>query len=94
MPMKVSEAAWTRWQPVIEKLWKDFEFPANTRDSLSGYFSLFRGEGSSFRLDTASWKMVLDVLRTGDDIIDIVAITLASKLALESKVRGGWIVTA
>jgi hypothetical protein len=91
--MKVSQKAWTRWQSVIQKLWKDFEFPANTRDSLSGYFSLFRGEGSCFRLDTESWKMALDVLRTGDEIIDIVAITLASNLAPESKVRGGWVIT-
>ncbi|KAH6690352.1 hypothetical protein F5X68DRAFT_274320 [Plectosphaerella plurivora] len=94
MPMKLSEKAWSRWETTIQRLHHDFEFPAETHDALSGFFSLSRGEGSTFRLETDCWKMVIDVIRTGDDIIDIAAITLASKLDLETMIRGGWVITA
>lgn len=38
--------------------------------------------------------MVLDVVRSDNEILDIIAITLASKLATDSKTRPGWIITA
>ncbi|KAM0272593.1 hypothetical protein ACHAQH_008624 [Verticillium albo-atrum] len=89
--VKVSLECWDFWGALIEDLHKNHGFPAGTLETLNGYLSIFRGEGSTFRLETEQHKMFLDAIRQGDIIVAIIDITLISKLD-NDKARTGWVI--
>lgn len=78
---------------MLHKLADNFEFPVRTLETINGYLTIFSGPGTTLRMETESWKIVLDVMRQGALIYDIVAITLISKSAQSSDSCAGWVIT-
>ncbi|KAM0322519.1 hypothetical protein ACHAQA_009365 [Verticillium albo-atrum] len=91
-PVKVYSECWEYWGALIKDLHENYELPAGTIETLNGYLSIFHGEGSTFRFETEQFRMVLDVIRDVDMIIDIVTITLISKLD-DDRSRTAWVIS-
>ncbi|TDZ16716.1 hypothetical protein Cob_v010269 [Colletotrichum orbiculare MAFF 240422] len=92
MVIHVSPDCWTRWEAVIQHIAAEFGFPASTLDELNGCLRMYTGGGSTFRFNRERYKFVLDVLRRGYDIIDIVALTVTAK-SIEDERHNGAVIT-
>lgn len=91
MPIHITSDAWARWQPVIEELYANYDFPFNTRRNLNALLALYGGEGFSIRNTRDRWRFVMDTIRSGDAIEDVVGISVIArgqKMGLE-----GWVIS-
>ncbi|KAI8239280.1 hypothetical protein K4K55_002043 [Colletotrichum sp. SAR 10_96] len=93
LKLNVSREAWRRWKDVIHHLSKPpYDFPASNRDEFSLFLRMFSGTGTTFRISRDRWKFVIDVLRIGNDIIDIVAITVIAHTFQDER-HNGFVIT-
>ncbi|KAI8300843.1 hypothetical protein K4K59_001322 [Colletotrichum sp. SAR11_240] len=93
LKLNVSREAWRRWKDVIHHLSKPpYDFPASNRDEFSLFLRMFSGTGTTFRISRDRWKFVIDVLRIGNDIIDIVAITVIAH-TIQDERHNGFVIT-
>ncbi len=92
MPITIHPSGWDEWKSTIKDLARKYSFPANSLGTLNSYLALFSGEGSTFRCESASWKFVIDTIRSNDMIIDIATITLISKAENTAKETTGWVI--
>ncbi|KAJ5018845.1 hypothetical protein K4K57_003208 [Colletotrichum sp. SAR 10_99] len=94
MPILISSDAWAKWQPVIEELHADYEFPVKTKTELNTILSLYTGEGISFCLNQDHWRFIIDVIRSRDDVIeDIVTISVIKRPQGNTNTANGWLIT-
>ncbi|KAI8226976.1 hypothetical protein K4K54_003306 [Colletotrichum sp. SAR 10_86] len=94
MPILISSDAWAKWQPVIEELHADYEFPVKTKTELNAILSLYTGEGISFCLNQDHWRFIIDVIRSRDDVIeDIVTISVIKRPQGNINTANGWLIT-
>ncbi|KAI8168866.1 hypothetical protein K4K49_002513 [Colletotrichum sp. SAR 10_70] len=94
MPILISSDAWAKWQPVIEELHADYEFPVKTKTELNAILSLYTGEGISFCLNQDHWRFIIDVIRSRDDVIeDIVTISVIKRPQGNTNTANGWLIT-
>ncbi|KAK2763592.1 hypothetical protein CKAH01_15933 [Colletotrichum kahawae] len=93
MPILISSDAWAKWQPVIEELHAEYEFPVKTKTELNALLSLYTGEGISFCLNQDHWRYLIDVIRSSDVIEDIVTISVIKRPQGNSTVADGWLIT-
>ncbi|KAJ0385576.1 hypothetical protein COL922a_006075 [Colletotrichum nupharicola] len=94
MPILISSDAWAKWQPVIEELHADYEFPVKTKTELNAILSLYTGEGISFCLNQDNWRFIIDVIRSRDDVIeDIVTISVIKRPQGNTNTANGWLIT-
>ncbi|KAE9566891.1 hypothetical protein CGMCC3_g16943, partial [Colletotrichum fructicola] len=94
MPILISSDAWAKWQPVIEELHADYEFPVKTKTELNAILSLYTGEGISFCLNQDNWRFIIDVIRSRDDVIeDIVTISVIKRPQGNTDTANGWLIT-
>ncbi|KAJ0385578.1 hypothetical protein COL922a_006077 [Colletotrichum nupharicola] len=93
LKLNVSREAWRRWKDVIHHLSKPpYDFPASNQDEFSLVLRMFSGTGTTFRISHDRWKFVIDLLRIGNDIIDIVAITVIAH-TIQDERHNGFVIT-
>ncbi|KAH0433729.1 hypothetical protein CcaCcLH18_05716 [Colletotrichum camelliae] len=92
MPIHITSDCWAKWQPAFAELYADYGFFADTERNFNTFIAWYRGEGSSFRTESTHWRFVIDTIRSGDEIIDVTAITIITKTENGSK-RDGWVIT-
>ncbi|KAK1852826.1 hypothetical protein CCHR01_04567 [Colletotrichum chrysophilum] len=93
LKLNVSEEAWSRWKAVIRHLSEPhYDFPASNHAEFSLLLRMFTGTGTTFRISRDRWKFVIDVLRSGNNIIDIVAITIIAH-TIQDERHNGFVIT-
>ncbi|EQB52932.1 hypothetical protein CGLO_07402 [Colletotrichum gloeosporioides Cg-14] len=92
MSLLITSDAWAKWQPVIEELYADYEFPVATRSQFNALLALYSGDGISFRTIHDHWRFVVDTIRSGDSIEDIVSICVIAR-SEKGSVDDGWVIT-
>ncbi|KAI8207369.1 hypothetical protein KHU50_010655 [Colletotrichum sp. SAR 10_65] len=92
MPIHITSECWAKWHPVFAELYADYGFFADTERNFNTFIAWYRGEGSSFRTESTHWRFVIDTIRSGNEIIDITAITIINKTDNDTK-RDGWVIT-
>ncbi|KAI8261122.1 hypothetical protein K4K58_001479 [Colletotrichum sp. SAR11_239] len=92
MSLLITSDAWAKWQPVIEELYADYEFPVATRSQFNALLALYSGDGISFRTIHDHWRFVIDTIRSGDSIEDIVSICVIAR-SEKGSVDDGWVIT-
>ncbi|KAF6820332.1 hypothetical protein CMUS01_11580 [Colletotrichum musicola] len=81
----------TPWGLVIRQLATEYGFPATNFDEVGFMFRLYSGGGSTLRIDIEKWKFIVDVIRRGDVILSIVAISLTEN-TVENGRRNGAVI--
>ncbi|KAI8186057.1 hypothetical protein K4K51_010830 [Colletotrichum sp. SAR 10_75] len=93
LKLNISEEAWSRWKAVIRHLSEPYyDFPASNHAEFSLLLRMFTGTGTTFRISRDRWKFVIDVLRSGNNIIDIVAITIIAH-TIQDERHNGFVIT-
>ncbi|OHE91286.1 hypothetical protein CORC01_13401 [Colletotrichum orchidophilum] len=94
MSLDIDKECWNRWHPVFSSLAAKYGFPAKSIFQLASLLRLHSGEGSTFRITGERWRFVIDVMRRGKDIVDIIAITLITRHNQDDRRNGAVIARA